>query len=108
LAGVSKPQMHERIKASLVRRQLPTPAPGAMSYMMSKVGYLSDAGGHWYPHLMFHIQTASAASWGANVGGSPVIYNDAYQDMPEPETIFMIPVSHWSDGTLAAPEMGGM
>jgi hypothetical protein len=108
LAGVSKAQMHARIKDSVAARQLPVPAPGAMSYMMSKAGFLSDAGGHWYPHLMFHLRTASAASWGANVSGSPVVYNDAYQDMPEQETIFMIPVSHWSDGTPAPPEMGGM
>jgi hypothetical protein len=57
---------------------------------------------------MFHIRTASAASWGANVSGSPVIYNDAYQDIPEQETIFMIPVSHWSDGTAAPRNTGGM
>ncbi len=79
-----------------------------MSYMMSKVGYLSDAGGHWYPHLMFHIRTTNGASWGANANGSPVVFNDVYQDMPEPETIFMIPVSHWSDGTLAPPEKAAM
>jgi hypothetical protein len=107
LAGVPKPKMHARIKASLARNQLPVPAPGAMSYMMSKAGYLSDAGGRWYPHLMFHIRT-SAATWGANVSGSPVLYNNAYQDMPEQETILMIPVSHWSDGTAAPPEMAGM
>ncbi len=108
LARVPKAQMYARIKARLARKQLPVPAPGAMSYMMSKAGYLSDGAGAWHPHLMFHIRTTSAASWGANVGGSPVLYNDDYQDMPEPETIFMIPVSHWSDGTPARSEMGGM
>jgi hypothetical protein len=108
LAGVPKAQMHARIKASLARNQLPVPAPGAMSYMMSKAGYLSDAAGRWYPHLMFHIQAASAASWGANVNGSPVLYNSAYTDMPEPETIFMIPAPQWSDGTAAPSEMSGM
>jgi hypothetical protein len=46
LAGVSKPQMHARIKASLARNQLPSPAAGAMSYMMSKAGYLGDAVAH--------------------------------------------------------------
>jgi hypothetical protein len=108
LAGVPRPQMRERIKASLARNQLPVPAPGAMSYMMSKDGYLGDGVEHWHPHLMFHIRTASAASWGANVSGSPVMFNDEYQDMPEPETIFMIAVPHWSDGTVDAPAMGGM
>jgi hypothetical protein len=108
LAGVPKAQMHAHIKASLARNQLPEPAPGAMSYMLSKSGYLSDGVAHWYPHLMFHIRTTSAASWGANVSGSPVIINDEYTDMPEPETIFMLPVSHWSDGTAAPPEMDSM
>jgi hypothetical protein len=108
LAGVPKAQMHARIKASVARKELPTPAPGAMSYMMSKAGYLSDAAGHWYPHLMFGLPTASAASWGANASGSPIVYNDAYQDMPEQETIFMIPVARWSDGTAAPSAMGGM
>jgi hypothetical protein len=107
LAGVPKSQMHERIKASLARNELPMPAPGAMSYMMSTVGYLGDEVAHWRPHLMFHIRTTSAASWGANVSGSPVVFNGEYTDMPEPETIFMIPVSHWSNGT-AAPATGHM
>ena len=71
--------------------------------MMSKAGYLGDGVGHWMPHLMFHIRTASAASWGADVSGSPVMYNDEYTDMPEPETIFMLPAGHWSDGTPAPP-----
>jgi hypothetical protein len=76
-----------------------------MSYMMSKAGYLGDAAKHWHPHLMFHIRTTSAANWGANVDGSPVLYNDQYRDMPEPETIFMLPVSHWSDGSAGPPDM---
>jgi hypothetical protein len=108
LAGVPKAQMHERIKASLARKQLPVPAPGAMSYMMSKAGYLSDGAANWHPHLMFHIRTTDAASWGANVDGSPIVYNSVYQDMPEPETIFMIPVERWSDGSVAPPAMDGM
>jgi hypothetical protein len=107
LAGVSKQQLHERIKASVALHKLPRPAPGAMSYMMSKTQYLADCCGHWHPHLMFSVPTASAASWGANFKGSPIVYNDSAEDMPEQETIFMIPVSHWSDGT-AAPQMHGM
>jgi hypothetical protein len=107
LAGVSKPQMHARIKASLAQGRLSPPAPGAMSYMLSKYGYLADGAGHWHPHLMFSVPTATAATWGANFKGSPIVYNDEATDMPEGETIFMIPVTHWSDGT-SAPEMHGM
>lgn len=105
LAGLSKTQMRARIVATLAANGLPSPAPGAMSYMMSKGGTLNDEAGHWYPHLMFHIRTTSAATWGADLNGSPVMYNDQYTDMPEPEIIFMIPVGHWSDGTPAPPGM---
>jgi hypothetical protein len=103
-AGLSKAQMRASIGARLAQNGLPAPAPGAMSYMMSKGGDLGDAVGHWYPHLMFHLRTASAATWGANVDGSPVMFNSQYRDMPEQETIFMVPVGHWSDGSAAPPE----
>jgi hypothetical protein len=100
LAGVSRAEMHQRIAAAVAKGELPVPAPGAMSYMMAKDGYLSDAGVHWHPHLMFHIPTTDAASWGANQPGSPVVYNDGATDMPEPETIFFVPVGRWSDGSV--------
>jgi hypothetical protein len=29
--------------------------------------------------------------------------NRAYHEVPEPETIFMVPVAQWSDGTPAPP-----
>ncbi len=108
LAGLSKAQMRASIVATLAQRGLPAPAPGAMSYMMSKGGNLGDGVGNWHPHLMFHIRTTSATTWGANLKGSPVMFNSQYQDMPEPETIFMIPVGHWSDGTAAASKHAGM
>ncbi len=103
LAGTSKAEMHQSIVAAVGKHELPMPEPGAMSYMMAKDGYLSDAGGHWHPHLMFHIPKVDGATWGANLPGSPVVINDQCTDMPEPETIFMVPVGKWSDGT--APRM---
>ena len=101
LAGVSKAELHERIGSAVWHHQLPQPSPGAMSYMMAKDGYLGDSVGHWHPHLMFHLPKTTGASWGANLPGSPVVLNDEYTDMPEPETIFMVPVGAWSDGTPA-------
>src|SRR5260370_1032452 len=86
---------------ALARSALPMPELGAMSYMMAKDGYLGDSVGHWYPHLMLHIPKTDGASWGANLPGSPVLLNDEFRDVPEPETIFMVPVGHWSDGTTA-------
>jgi hypothetical protein len=99
LAGLSKAQMLDEIRAEAARKELPWPEPGAMSFMMSKDGYLGDAQGHWHSHLMFHVPKAPAASWGANLPGSPVVLDD--REVPEPETIFLVPVAHWSDGTGA-------
>jgi hypothetical protein len=104
LSGLTKTQMVESIKAALAKNQLPFPEPGAMSYMMSKDAYLGDGVEHWHPHLMFHIPTTNAASWGANLAGSPILLNDQFHDDLEPETIFFVPVGHWSDGTSAVAD----
>jgi hypothetical protein len=99
LAGATKAQMTEQFKAALASNELKIPEPGAMSYMMSKDAYFGDGAGHWHPHLMFHIPTTEGASWGANLRDSPVVLNDDFTTGPEPETVFMVPVDHWSDGT---------
>src|SRR3984885_10139898 len=105
LTGLSKARIHENITAAIAKKELPMPEAGAMSYMMSKGGNLGDSVGHWHPHLMFHVPRTDNATWGADMAGSPVLYNDLYRDVPEPETIFMVTVSEWSDGT-AAPHQG--
>jgi hypothetical protein len=104
LAGASKAQLHDSIVAAVAKGALPVPEVGAMSYMMAKDGYLGDSAGHWHPHLMFHIPKVDGATWGANLDGSPVVYNDQFTDMPEPEIIFLVPVGRWSDGTPAHKE----
>ena len=101
LAGLSNPQMLVSIKAAVARKELPTPEPGAMSYMLSKESYLNDQVGHWVPHLMFHIPKTDGATWGANLDDSPVVLDP--REVPEPETIFFVPVGKWSDGTPAPP-----
>jgi len=101
LTGLSKGQMRESLIAVVAKNELPTPEAGAMSYMMSKAGNLGDSNGHWYPHLMFHVPKTDGASWGADLTGSPVVFDDGHRDVPEPETIFMVTVSHWSDGEAA-------
>jgi hypothetical protein len=104
LAGLSKDQMIDNIKAGFDNKELPAPAPGAMCYMMSRAGYLSDALGHHVPHLMFYFPLTDKSSWGADLRDSPVTLNPQFRDGPEPITEFVIPVSKWSDGT-AAPAM---
>jgi hypothetical protein len=102
LARLSKAQINERIQTIVANQELPMPEAGAMSYMMSKDGYLGDGVGHWHPHLMFHIPKTDAASWGANLPSSPIELDTEHRVVPEPETIFMVPVGNWSDGTSAA------
>ncbi len=100
LAGQSKAQMFESIKAALDRKELPTQEPGAMSYMLSKEQYLDDKAGHWHPHLMFFVPQTDAQAWGADVKGSPVLSSEDAEDRL---TVFMIPVGKWSDGTADSP-----
>ena len=101
LAGLSKAQMIDSIKAGFDNKTLPAPEPGAMSYMMSRNGYLNDALGHHVPHLMFYFPLTDNASWGADLPDSPVTMNPQFRDGPEPITEFVIPVEKWSDGTSA-------
>lgn len=96
LAGQSKAQMFESIKAGFDKKELPTPESGAICYMMSKQGYLSDHDGHWHPHLMFFVTPTDALTWGADQPGSPILRADDPQDRL---TVFLVPVGKWSDGT---------
>ena len=99
LAGRSKAQMVEDLKAAFDKKELPTLEPGAMCYMLSKQGYVSDRGGHWHPHLMFFVPLTEAKAWGADLPGSPIL---AAEDPLERLTIFLVPVAKWSDGTADA------
>lgn len=96
LAGRTKAQMVEAITAAIGKKELPAMEPGAMCYMLSKQGYLSDSAGHWHPHLMFFFSDADPAAWGAGLPGSNIF---AFDDTWEHLTIFLVPVREWSDGT---------
>jgi hypothetical protein len=96
LAGKSKPQIVAAIQSALEEKKLPPMASGAMCYMMSKQGYLNNADGHWHPHLMFFAPSTKPEAWGANLDNSPIV---AVQDTEDRITIFMVPLSRWSDGT---------
>ena len=99
LAGQSKAQMFENIKAGLDKKELPTPEVGAMAYMMSKDQYLGDSGKHWHPHLMFFLPLTDTATWGVDLKGSPIF---GATDPDDRLTIFFVPVGKWSDGTADA------
>ncbi|MGA2419885.1 MAG: hypothetical protein ABSG69_07345 [Candidatus Acidiferrum sp.] len=104
IAGRTKAQMFEAVTAAIDKKELPAPEPGAMSYMLSKQGYLGDeAGGPWLPHLMFFTPKTDSQVWGADLPGSPII---TFQNSEERLTVFLIPVRRWSDGTPAPPAQG--
>jgi len=96
LAGSTKDQMVAAITAAVDKNELPAMEPGAMCYMLSKQGYLSDSAGHWHPHLMFFYSKTDPAAWGAGLQGSPIL---AFNGTWERLTTFLVPVQEWSDGT---------
>jgi hypothetical protein len=99
IAGRTKAQMFEAVAAAIDKKELPAPEPGAMSYMLSKQGYLGDqAGGPWLPHLMFFTPETDSKAWGADLPGSPIV---TFQNPEEGLTVFLIAVRRWSDGTPA-------
>lgn len=100
-SGMSKDQMFDSIRVAVAGKELPALEPGAMSFMMSKDGYLNDEAGHWHSHLMFYVSGTDIASWGANLPGSPVVVDDEHRKIPEQQTTFLVPVSRWSDGSFA-------
>jgi len=104
LAGLSRTAILAKIEAMT----LPTPEPGSMSYMLSKQQNLGEDAGHWYPHVMFHVPKSYGAGdgaiWGADLPGSPIVYDNGHHLVPEPQTILMVPVRKWSDGS-SAPAM---
>jgi hypothetical protein len=98
LAGGSKTQILNSIKAAVDSGELPTAEAGSMSYMLSKGTYLNNRDSRWLPHLMFYLSEIDPKSWGAGLPGSPIF---GFHHPEERLTVFVVPVSKWSDGTLA-------
>jgi hypothetical protein len=96
-AGRSNSQIFADLGTAVDRKELPALEPGAMCYMLSQQGYLSDRDGHWRPHVMFFVPLTEPASWGVGLPGSPVVA--AFTDILERHTVFLIAVANWSDGT---------
>jgi hypothetical protein len=97
LRGKSKAEITTELRAALNAGDLPALEPGAMCFMMAKEGYLNDNGGHWHPHLMFFAHGEPPAAWGADLSGSPIF---SATDNLDQTTTFMVPIEHWSDGSL--------
>jgi len=99
LSGTKKEQMNARITAAYASKQLPSLEAGAMSYMMSKQAYLTDAGAHNMPHLMFYTPLMKGAEWGADLPKSPVSLIPLFNGSPEPIDVFIVMTRTWSDET---------
>ena len=101
LAGKSKEEIIAAFKAAYAKKELPAVEPGAMTYMMSKQAYLTDAGSHNVAHLMFYTPLMDSAAWGADLPNSPVSLVPQFHGAPEPIEVFMVLTGKWSDGTPA-------
>ncbi len=104
LAGRTKAQMVAAIRQGIRSHALPPLEAGALTYMMSKQGYLNDGARNWVPHLMFYFPRAPGSTWGADLPGAPPMLNPQFQGSPEAISVLMVPVTHWSDGA-PAPKM---
>jgi hypothetical protein len=103
LAGATRDEVIRRTKAAIAAGRIRPPENGAMSYMMSKGGYLGDgAHGPWHSHLMFWVPRGALPDWGADLPGSPVISAGPGLD---PAALYFVPVAKWSDGTPAVMGM---
>jgi hypothetical protein len=101
LAGADKAQVIEKARAEFTSGRFTAPEAGSFSFMLSNKGYLNDeAGGPWYPHVMFFVPYGQAAVWAAGFKGSPVLGADG---SPFEPTVLYIPVRRWSDGSPATP-----
>ena len=97
LAGVSREEIEKRTRAEMASGKIPTPAQGAMTFMMSKGGYLGDGPhGPWHPHIMFYLPPIPTDDWGANMAGTRIFATPAGDG---PYTTFYVLVAFWSDGT---------
>jgi hypothetical protein len=99
LAGQSKAQISDWMKAAAAKKELPEVEAGAMCYMLSKEAYLTDADDHNMAHLMFYTPHTDGKNWGADLPNSPVMVGE--QGPPQPYTLFLVAVGKWSDGTAA-------
>jgi hypothetical protein len=91
--------LKELVQADIVvAHSLPTAEAGSMSYMLSRETYLNNRDGRWLPHLMLFVPKTDPKSWGAGLPESPIL---GFNHPEEHLTVFVIPVSKWSDGTLA-------
>ncbi|HEX7324764.1 MAG TPA: hypothetical protein VF292_05370 [Rhodanobacteraceae bacterium] len=108
MSGRSKAEMVAALEAAFKNNRLPKLKGGAMSYMMSKSAYLTDAGAHDLPHVMFYTHLENGKDWGSGAAGAPILSSPYWffsardklhaKGLP-PILVFLVAVPNWSDGT---------
>jgi hypothetical protein len=104
IRGLSTTQIADAITAAIGKKELPTPEANAMSYMMSKQGYLNSRDGNWLPHVMLFVPEIDPEAWGSGLKGAPLL---GFKDTVDRLTLFFIPVGRWSDDTPSSLNAGG-
>lgn len=100
IAGRSNVEIENAIVEGIAKGELPTPEPGSLSYMLSKRGYLNEGiKGPWRPHVMIFVHEIDPKSLGSELGDDVPL--DAREEKVGRYTTIDVPVSKWSDGTLA-------
>ncbi|HEX6464739.1 MAG TPA: hypothetical protein VFZ98_09810, partial [Vicinamibacterales bacterium] len=101
LAGDSRQQIVEKARAAFSSHRFVPPEAGSFSFMLSRLGYVSDAAaGPWLPHVMFFVQPGQTTAWAAGLDNSPILGADG---KPFEPTVLLVPVRLWSDGSAAPP-----
>jgi hypothetical protein len=107
LGGASEAQVISGVKAAYQENKLPAVEPGALSYMMSKDAYLTDAPPHNFGHVMFFVPMSDGTTWGADLPKSPFLtmsfwtpnFTDSLAQGLPAITIVMFGTRHFSDGS---------
>ncbi|HET8649933.1 MAG TPA: hypothetical protein VFL95_07825 [Gemmatimonadales bacterium] len=102
LSGAAPADAAAQIRKAYAAHQYPSPAPGAMAYMLSPRQWLGPGNPHWMPHFMFFFDhSLPAADWGAKGDMTAPVIDGSANDPQAPVLTLLIPVRQWSDGTTA-------
>jgi len=109
LAGATRQQMIEKMRAAFAKHQFKMPEAGSFSFMLSKQGNLGDPadGGPWLPHVMLFVPHRQAKVWGAGLEGSPIPWHGKQSHRADGAFYPRTALVGWlaSAGTVGAPSL---
>jgi hypothetical protein len=97
LAGLTKTQVADHLKAAMASGSLRASAPGAMSFMLAKGAHLNNDGN--MAHIMFYEPLDDPNTWGQD---RPFYVS---QDSVTRVSILIVPMGKWSDGSSATADV---